>query len=675
MSLPLQPAGAGPKVEPFAASKTDKREDDWKGVGPASGVSHSASVPVLSADMSADAAKAQALGLKPWMTAFQKKMPALPVDRLSNAEPQKAVTTHLVWNVEPDFEKRQLSAVAQYSFNNKVEGNDVLVMDVSNLAIDVVMVNGEIVKSTVKKSETPGKPDGLYIPIPPKKGLGEVLIKYRTSESATGVFWVDKEYTAGKKEPLMYTLFQSVEGASGIPGQHTNQVRITYDVNCRTGSPDRMALSSVPNNPKARNDTGEYHLKMNRAVPIYLMSLHVGNFSFQGYEDDPRTGVYSEDVMIDEVSKAFAYLPQVMKHAEEVCGPYNWGTYTPILLPWAFPYMAMEHPCASTCGQICLERPTVVPHELAHSWAGNDVTNSTQRHFFFNEGLTTFIEHQICEKYWGTDYANMEFLYTLKEMHGAMDEYREKRPDILRLCQDTDDFEFTRIPYGKGALFFFMLRDAMGHADFDRFLQDYMKVFYQNSMSEDRFLSFLQQWLFHEKGNGEFYKFLYDHKILEWLHGTELPSNTPQFKSQLMDALIAQKELVLKKEPIDAEFIGKCDTPTKINFLSQLIGHATAEHLAVLDAQMHFTDSPVMSIREEWSRLCAIAGYITPQTKVSIANYVIERNSKHKANQICTALAKTPEGRDVIAYILEQDKGRLFPLTRNTIAAKLKPAQ
>src|SRR5260221_13850869 len=120
MSLPLQPAGAGSKVEPFAASKPDKRDEDWKGVGPGFAVSCASTVPVLSADMSADAAKAQALGMKPWMTTFQKKMPALPVDKLSNAEPQKAVTTHLVWNVAPDFEKKQLNAVATYSYVNKL---------------------------------------------------------------------------------------------------------------------------------------------------------------------------------------------------------------------------------------------------------------------------------------------------------------------------------------------------------------------------------------------------------------------------------------------------------------------------------------------------------------------------------------------------------------------------
>jgi len=680
MSASGQVAAPGARDQLWAASKPGIPEDDLKGVRgavapPPSPTSGQASSRVLSPDLTADLAQAQALGMKPWMLAFQKKMPVLPPDNYSNAEPHKVVTTHLVWDVKPDFEKKQLHCVATYNYFNKMEGNNTLVLDTANLEIDSITVNGEAAKFVVKPGVKP-KQDALCIEIPSNKGAGEVCIKYSTSPKSTGIFWVDKEFTAGKKHPILYTLFQSIEGASAIPGQHCLPVRLTYEVNCHTGNPDLMAISSVSNNPTARNETGEYtHLKMGRAVPLYLLSLQVGNFSYQGYEEDPRTGVYAEDVMIDDVAKTFSYLPDVMKYGEEVCGPYNWGTYTPVLLPWAFPYMAMEHPCATTCGQICMERPSVAAHEISHSWAGNDTTNCNQRQFFFNEGFTTYIERLICEKLWGTDYANMEFMYTLKEMKGAMDEYRETRPDLLRLCQHTDDYEFTRIPYGKGALFFYMLRDAMGAKDFDRFVQDYMKVFYQNTMSEDRFLSFLQQWLLHEKGDSEFYKFLHEHKVLEWLHGTELPSNTPVFQSKLIDAIDAEKAKVLNKEPIDAELFKGWNIPTQMNLLSQLIGHVTAEHLAILDAQMHFTDSRVMSIREEWSRLCAGAGYITPQTKVSIANFLIERNSKHKANQVCTALSKTPEGREVIAYTLEQDQGRLFPLTRNTISEKLQPQQ
>lgn len=610
--------------------------------------------------------------LKPWVAKFQKNLPAIPPDHLSNAEPEKAVTTHLVWSVTPDFPTKRLSAVATYTYDNKIASNDRLALDVSNLEIESITIDGNPAHFEIRKSEVPNKPDALYISVPAKVGPGKVVIKYRTSDSATGVFWVDKQYTNGQQHPLMYTLFYPNEGASVIPGQHSPGIRLTFEVNAFTNSPDLMALSSVMNNPKVRRERGDYvGLKMDRAVPLYLLSLNVGNFAFKGYEEDPRTGVYSEEVGLEAVAAAFIHLPRALKGAEEVCGPYNWREYNAVLLSKGFPYMAMEHPCASTFGQICMERPTVVTHELSHSWTGNDITNCNWRQFFWNEGATTFMEFLLCERLFGTDYAAMEMIYTLEEMREAMDEYRNTRPDLLRLCQETDDLEFTRIPYGKGALFFFMLRKAMGTEIFAPFFKDYMKVFYQNTMSEERFLAFLRLWLKNEQNIQDFDKFLADHQINDWLHGLEIPSNAPTFHSSLVEAFHAEKAKILQHQPIDLGVIQTWDVTTTVNFLSSLTGHVDAEHIADLDRQLNYTASTIMSIRQEWSRLCATTGYITPQTRESIARCVIDRNSVHMANQICTALKRTAAGREVLTYILEIENGALFPITRKKVAEHL----
>jgi hypothetical protein len=631
------------------------------------------SLPLLSSELDAIQLESRALGLKPWMVSFMRNMPELPPDVCSNARPQEAATTHLVWDVEPDFEKKQLIGNATYSYVNKVPGNERLILDVSQLDIEKVAVNGEAVDYVVEKSGSSNRPDALVIHIPSRPGLGEVSIRYRSSESASGVFWVDKEYTEGKQHPLVYTLFEPIEGASAIPGQHSPQVRLTYEINVKTGRPELMALSSVSNNPKERNERGEYSgLRMGRAVPLYLLSLHVGNFSFRSYDADKRTGVYAEDAMVERVENGFRDLPRFMSAAEEICGPYNWGTYTPILLCNAFPYMAMEHPCASTCGAVCLERPTVIPHELAHSWAGNDTTNCNWQQFFWNEGTTTFIEYLITEKIWGSDYASMEFLYTLNDAKATMEEYRKTNIDLLRLCQEGTETRFSRIPYAKGALFFFMLRNAIGENDFGQFFKDYMKVFFQNTMSEERFLAFLQLWLKNEKGIDDFEAFKAEHKIGEWLHGTDIPSNEPQFHSKLMDALVLQKEKVLVGEPVDADFIRSLDIPTQIVFLSLVAASATKEQFALLDGQMRFTESKSMSIRGECSRLCSRIGYLTPETKEMIVSYVLERNSLFEAGKIGSALKQTEEGKELIRMILERDRGQLFPVTRKELEVHLK---
>ena len=46
----------------------------------------------------------------------------------------------------------------------------------------------------------------------------------------------------------------------------------------------------------------------------------------------------------------------------------------------------------------------VVVHEIAHSWTGNLVTNSTWEHFWLNEGFTMFIERKIIGRYYGKEH-------------------------------------------------------------------------------------------------------------------------------------------------------------------------------------------------------------------------------------------------------------------------------
>lgn len=675
MSISLDTTDASARLSHTGLGKKDKIATETHIESKA--VREGVTSPLISKDVLHAYFKQITTGLETWMTSFLKNMPKLPLDPTSNAEPDKAVTTHLVWDVEaPNFETRRLKAKATYNYNNLIQGNNTLVLDAKGLDIDpkdpeAITVNGKPAKYEIVLSKE-DKPDALRITIPSKKGAGTISISYQTQPDATGIFWIDKQYTEGQVHPLLYTLFQPTDGASVIPGQHTPQVRLTYVVNAKSSSPDLMVLSSVSNNPTSRNDKGHYHgLRMSRAVPLYLLSLHVGNFVYKGYADK-ITGVYAEESMIKDAAKALEMLPEFMKAAEEVCGPYNWGKYCPIILCWAFPYMAMEHPCASTCGSVCLEQPKVLIHELAHSWSGNDTTNCNWQQFFWNEGFTTFIEYLITAKIYGEDYASMIFLYTLDEAKEAMEKYRTINPEFLKLCNNSIEQEFTRIPYAKGALFFFTLREAIGHKDFAIFIKDYMKVFYQNTMSDERFLAFLKVWLEKRKNIKDFEEFKTTHQLDEWLYDIEIPSNAPALQSNLLKTIDEQINNVVSNEPVLKETISSWDICTQLMFLNRLKDKATREQLANLDTLMNFTDSTSMSIRGGWAHLCASSCYFTEATSNMIVEYVIKRNSRHETNKISSALCKSAEGRKIAERILAEENGRLFPITKETVRKALE---
>lgn len=241
----------------------------------------------------------------------------------------------------------------------------------------------------------------------------------------------------------------------------------------------------------------------------------------------------------------------------------------------------------------------------------------------------------------------------------------------MRLCAQTADFETSIIPYAKGALFFFMLRDAIGKTDFDKFVKDYMAVFYANSMSDLRFLAFLKLWLLHEKNIHDFDRFNTEHQIDEWLYGTEIPSNAPIFHSKLTKIIEAEKAKVVENKPLDVPMFHGWNTETQIAFLNQFLENGTLSQLAFLDSQLKLTQSNKMSILGAWSHLCAKKGYLTKATCEMMIEYVIKRNSMYEANKVALDLSKTPEGREVIQTILTRGKNRLFTITRETLEKTL----
>lgn len=641
--------------------------------------------PVLDRCIPADAHKERITGLKPWMVNCQCTLPALPIDTLSHAQPQLAVTTHLKWDVTNiDFKKRELTATATYAYRNKcvtdketgASGNDKLVLDVKGLKIASVKIGGvdvpyEIVLNPDQKQAN--KYDALHITIPADKPSGDVAIDYTTSPDASGLFWIDPQFTTGKKHPLLYTLFEANEAASALPGQHSPQIRVTWEVNVNTGSPELMALSSVKNNPKVADPEGNYRgLYMDRRTPLYLLCLEVGNLAYQAYRDkdgnETNYGVYTEPVDLAATVEAFKKMPEFIAAAEKLFGPYKWGRYDGSVLCNAFPYSAMEHACKSTFGKVCMDKPEVIAHEITHSWLGNDITNATWFELFLNEGFTVWGEVMICAEVYGWDWASMSMISRIKGAEAAMKRYKDAgRPGVCSLV--SDEAEFSIIPYGKGALFFFMLQNAIGKEAFAKFVKDYMNVFFQSSMSSERLVAFLKEWLKNELNITDFEKFKADNKIDEWLHGQNIPSNVPVFNSEMLNGLTKQAEQFVANGTLDVGLYRSWNEQMRFNFLGELTGKLSKEQMAVLDSQLGLSQCTTLMGREAWSRLCSNRGYITPVTREFMVRFVLERNSMALGDLITNALCTTAEGREVALEILRRGAADncLFEVTRKKI--------
>ena len=123
--------------------------------------------------------------------------------------------------------------------------------------------------------------------------------------------------------------------------------------------------------------------------------------------------------------------------AESLYGPYQWGQYDVLVLPYSFPFGGMENPMLTFANPTLIagdrSAVSVIAHELAHSWSGNLVTNATWDDFWLNEGFTVYFEERIMEKIYGKDYADMLSTISLGELKMTLEDLMAHAPGDTKL--------------------------------------------------------------------------------------------------------------------------------------------------------------------------------------------------------------------------------------------------
>src|SRR3954468_13531181 len=143
--------------------------------------------------------------------------------------------------------------------------------------------------------------------------------------------------------------------------------------------------------------------------------------------------------------------------AESLYGPYRWGRYDMLVLPPSFPFGGMENPRMTflTPTMIAGDRSLVdlIAHELAHSWSGNLVTNASWKHFWLNEGFTTYVTTRILEKLYGEEIAEMNLQVEQDEAVPSLRSIPPAKQVLATRGADTDPKAYSDggLIYPKGA--------------------------------------------------------------------------------------------------------------------------------------------------------------------------------------------------------------------------------
>lgn len=512
------------------------------------------------------------------------------VDNQSFAEINNAKITHLLWDVEVDFEHKLIKGSAEYDFENNNANS--IVFDTDHLIIDSVQVQGNSAKWELAPRDSI-KGSALRVFVTEVDSV--VKIFYKTTPKATALQWLEPSQTHDKKYPFLLTQGQPILTRSYIPIQDTPSIRLTYDAVIKVPK-DLMPVMSATN-AKEKNQTGVYHLEMDQPIAPYLIALAVGDIHYKAI--DQRTGVYAEQGLLSQASWELAQLDTMLQAAEELYGPYPWKQYDVLILPPSFPFGGMENP------RLTFATPTIlvgdrsltnlIAHELAHSWSGNLVTNATWDDFWLNEGFTVYFERRIMEKVFGKDYADMISVNGYQDLQTSMNLIDNHFTSLYVDLQDRNpDDAFSDVPYDKGYLFLKMLEDRYTRDTFDIFVQKYFADNAFQTMTTTSFVEYLKENL----TNGQ------DDFIQNWIYDTGWPMEFQKPTSLLLDQVDLQyKEDVdlFAKEGDLQKRSTNWSTNQFVHYIRQIDPQSlTKEDLAKMDQLYDFTNSQNAEIQCAW---------------------------------------------------------------------------
>ena len=446
----------------------------------------------------------------------------LAKDPHSYSHPNDIRVKHLSWDASVDFKSKSIHAIATYDIEHLTDTNRI-VFDIKGLNIQKVLIDG---KPTIFEIGADREFLGAPLSIEVDSTTKQVSIEYSTPQGAEALLWVDGE------KPFLFTQSQAILARTWLPCQDSPGLRITYDAKVKVPS-DLMALMSAEN-PTTLSKDGVYSFKMEQPIPTYLMALAVGDIRFKAIGD--RTGVYAIPSVIDAAAYEFEDMQKMLEAAEKLYGDYVWGRYDVLVLPAAFPFGGMENP------RITFATPTIIAgdkslvsliaHELAHSWSGNLVTNSTWNDFWLNEGFTVYFEERIMEEVFGREYSEMLAQLSRKELDATIAEIGavNQKDTWLKLELEgrNPDDAMTDIAYNKGYFFLRLCEETIGREKWDVFLKKYFTEHAFQVMDTEQFLDYFKKNLASENIEQKI-------NINDWVYAPGIPANIPAVKSDRME--------------------------------------------------------------------------------------------------------------------------------------------
>lgn len=568
----------------------------------------------------------------------------VPEDHYSSAEPEKVRVHHLSLDLAVDFERKVVSGSATLLLHHLSDTRS-LILDARSLDITSITVDGAPVTFTYERAA-----EKLTVPIEPASRA--VTISYSSSPQANALHWIPAAQSFGRTRPYLFSQNEPDYARSWIPLQDTPTVRMTYDATLRV-PPGMLALMSAEN-PTATNDSGVYTFRMPYPIPSYLVAIAVARLEFRPL--DERSGVYMEPEMADDAQWELSYIPDMVDAAERVAGAYPFGRYDVLLMPPTYTIGGMEHPRLNFIAPfsvVTFNRPvrptptTLIAHELAHSWAGDQTTLGSWADVWLNEGMATYLAERILEQVHSPERAELNWYRARSSMESTARFTTIERTLLLHrphVAGEPAIMAFNTAAYTKGALFLKMLEERTGREPFDAFLLEYFRRFAWRWVDERNFIDLLR-----ERG-------LDDPALLvnEWIYEPTLPVNVSGPVSSTINDQVSEEARAFRfgAKISELNMTGWTDVELDIFFERSIT--SIRSRLAEVDAFLHLSDRPTPPLF--WMIHGIETGYAPAMAGVE--RILTRGGSNGQVTLLYSVLARTPDTRAFARRMFDANRER-----------------
>lgn len=223
-------------------------------------------------------------------------------------------------------------------------------------------------------------------------------------------------------------------------------------------------------------------------VPTYCMVIGVAEFSIVHAEsvvDIPLT-FYSYPQDAAAAAHKFARSKLVVQYFNDLIGPYPFEKLAQVQSTTSIG--GMENSSVIFYAEPAFQRPEIrespVPHEIAHQWFGDSVTESDWDHLWLSEGFATYFSALFYEHLKGKE----SMKRAMASAAEAVRQYHQKRPVALIDPELTDPMKkLNAFNYQKGAWALHMLRRVLGDETFFKGIRRYYNLYAGKTASTEDF--------------------------------------------------------------------------------------------------------------------------------------------------------------------------------------------